>query len=117
MRVLERLRANEADMVILSCDGLPPDFHSLRIYRSKKGILVRDGHPVIEAYEKAGVMTWELLNRWPAVCVTAGMKDGGAKSVEGRRVGVVLPYFLTVPYVVARTDLRSRGRSSPSGAS
>ena len=109
VRVLERLRANEADMAFFSATELPPDFHSLRIYRSKKGILVRDGHPVIEAYEKAGVMTWELLNRWPAVCVTAGMKDGGAKSVEGRRVGVVLPYFLTVPYVVARTDFTFEG--------
>ena len=76
VRVLERLRANEADMAFFPATELPPDFHSLRIYRSKKGILVRDGHPVIEAYEKAGVMTWELLNRWPAVCVTAGMKDG-----------------------------------------
>lgn len=109
VRVLERLRANEADMAFFPATELPPDFHSLRIYRSKKGILVRDGHPVIEAYEKAGVMTWELLNRWPAVCVTAGMKDGGAKSVEGRRVGVVLPYFLTVPYVVARTDFTFEG--------
>ncbi len=64
---------------------------------------------MIEAYEKAGVMTWELLNRWPAVWVTAGMMDGGAKSVEGRRVGVVLPYFMTVPYVVARTDFTFEG--------
>ena len=53
VRVLERLRANEADMAFFPATELPPDFHSLRIYRSKKGILVRDGHPVIEAYEKA----------------------------------------------------------------
>lgn len=79
VRVLERLRANEADMAFFPATELPPDFHSLRIYLLEKGILVRDGHPVIEAYEKAGVMTWELLNRWPAVCVTCGVKDGGAK--------------------------------------
>lgn len=106
-KVLERLRSAEADMAFYPAEEVPPDFHSLRLYRSKKGILVRDGHPIVEAFEKKGVMTWELLKRWPVVSVNVGMKDGA--NVEGRRVGVTVPYFLTVPYVVSRTNFTFEG--------
>ncbi len=109
VKVLERLRAAEADMAFYPAEELPPDFHSLRLYRSKKGILVRDDHPIVKAFEKTGVMTQELLRRWPAVCVNVGMRDGGSSGVAGRRVGVTVPYFLTVPYVVSRTDFTFEG--------
>ncbi len=109
VNVLERLRDNEADMAFFPAPELPPDFHSLKLYRSKKGILVREGHPVIEAWERDGVMTWELLNRWPAVGVNIGNRDGAAWGADGRRLGVTVPYFLTVPYVLARTDFTFEG--------
>ena len=82
---------------------------AVRLISADNGIATLLSAAVERFFEKTGAMTQELLRRRPAVCVNVGMRDGGSSGVAGRRVGVTVPYFLTVPYVVSRTDFTFEG--------
>lgn len=104
-RVFERLRQGEADMAFYPIAEVPADFHELVLYRSRFGILVREGHPLIAEYEKKGEMTTEMLAPWRAVANAWGMNvDETERTRWQQQVGFGMPYFLVAPYIVSQTD-------------
>ena len=64
---LEQLRAGRADIAVYPLDTVPKDFHRLELYQSRRGILVRQGHPLIKKYEKAGKIELDDLRAFKHV--------------------------------------------------
>lgn len=104
---LEQLRAGRADIAVYPLDTVPKDFHRLELYQSRRGILVRQGHPLIKKYEKAGRIELDDLRAFKHVMMNLpGTPELSPAAYQqyAFEVGISLPYFLGVPYVLADTD-------------
>ena len=104
---LEQLRAGRADIAVYPLDTVPKDFHRLELYQSRRGILVRQGHPLIKKYEKAGRIELDDLRAFKHVMMNLpGTPELSPTAYQqyAFEVGISLPYFLGVPYVLADTD-------------
>ena len=104
---LEQLRAGRADIAVYPLDTVPKDFHRLELYQSRRGILVRQGHPLIKKYEKAGRIELDDLRAFKHVMMNLpGTPELSPAAYQqySFEVGISLPYFLGVPYVLADTD-------------
>jgi len=104
---LEQLRAGRADIAVYPLDTVPKDFHRLELYQSRRGILVRQGHPLIKKYEKAGRIELDDLRAFKHVMMNLpGTPELSPVAYQqyAFEVGISLPYFLGVPYVLADTD-------------
>lgn len=104
---LEQLRAGRADIAVYPLDTVPKDFHWLELYQSRRGILVRQGHPLIKKYEKAGRIELDDLRAFKHVMMNLpGTPELSPAAYQqyAFEVGISLPYFLGVPYVLADTD-------------
>lgn len=101
--LFERLRSADVDMALYPAQTVPADFHSLEIYRSRLGILVREGHPLCSEYDAKGEMTADMLSRWRSVGISL---PGVSQPPEafGQTAGFTVPYSLAVPDVISRTD-------------
>ncbi len=107
-RLLDRLRSGEADMALYPIRDLPKDFHGIELYRTRRGILVRENHPLIELYNTRGRITLEDLNRYRKIAINFSgaplAKTALDTDATEQRAGCVMPYFLAVPLVLQQTD-------------
>ena len=102
----DRMCDGEADMAFFPLSGIPADFHELILYRTRRGIMVRNGHPLAAVYDKNGRITAEDLKPWRAVKLEFGgqlANPVGSTGLE-QPTGMTVPYILSVPYVVSQTD-------------
>ena len=104
-QMLELLRTGRADIAIYPLKAVPKDFHVVELYHSRRGILVRKGHPLIELYNKKGRLEAEDLLPYRKVEMNnAGAPDFGPAVDPPQEVGISMPYFLAVPYALMETD-------------
>ena len=110
-RLFDDLRAGEADMALFPAKAVPKDIHKLELYRSRRGILVKSGHPLIELYEKKGKLDLEDLAGYRRIETNApggqswsGIAKDSAMLSEVQETGFSMPYFLAVPYVLTQTN-------------
>ena len=108
-QLFERLRNGSADMALFPIKDVPKDFHVLELYRTRRGVLVREGHPLIERFNKKGAITLEDMSAYKRVNITfSGAPDwnrNAAAAIESaQQAAVSMPYFLAVPTVLAQTD-------------
>ena len=101
--LFDRLRSADVDLALYPSLTVPADFHLLELYRSRLGILVREGHPLAAEYEASGKVTHEMLAAWRCVGISF---PGAPQTPEhfGQMPGFTVPYFLAVPYVISQTD-------------
>lgn len=103
--MLETLRAGRADLAVYPLKSVPKDFHILELYHSRRGILVREGHPLIEVYSQKGRITLDDLRRFRKIEMNfSGAPEYAAASDDEQETGISMPYFLAVPWVLAQTD-------------
>lgn len=105
--LLETLRTGDADMAIYPLKMVPKDFHILELYRSRRGVLVREGHPLIDVYSKKGLITLDDMRAYRSIEMNfsgAPGYMGAISSEEGQEVGISMPYFLAVPFALTNTD-------------
>lgn len=108
-RLFDAMREGEADMALYPLESVPADFHLLPLYRTRRGILVREGHPLIERYAKKGAVSLEDLHEFRRLRITF---DGApewhrrfeSSAAASQEIGFEMPYFLAVPFVLAQTD-------------
>lgn len=106
-RLLERLRTDEADLAIAPLDSVPKDFHRLELYRSRRGVLVREGHPLIDVYAEKGGITLQDMSAFRQIRMNfPGVTDqpGLLPPAADQSIGLSLPYFLAVPGILSGTD-------------
>lgn len=104
-RFFDRLREGEADFAFMTAESVPADFHDLVIYRSRRGVLVREDHPLVKAFDERGEMTAEMLAPWRAVRTQQGtLPYSGGSAQFPQDTGCTVPYYLAVPYIVSQTD-------------
>lgn len=103
---LERMRTGEADLALFPMKEVPPDFHTLELYKTRLGVLVREGHPLISVYEDNGRLTTEDLSHYRKIEVApvpaAHFLDVDPSPCQ--ETAISLPYFLPVPNLIQRTD-------------
>ncbi|WP_443743424.1 LysR family transcriptional regulator [Sutterella sp.] len=105
--MLELLRSGRADLAIYPLKNVPKDFHMLELYRSRCGILVREGHPLIALYTEKGRLAMEDLRAYRQVSMDfsgAPEFSTAASGATGQETAVSMPYFLAVPYALMDTD-------------
>lgn len=107
--IFERLREGRADLALYPIAEVPKDFHSIELYKSRRGILVREGHPLIEIYERRGRITVADLAPFRRVKTSfTGAPEWADTTVRTatavQQVGLEMPFFLSVPHVLAKTD-------------
>ncbi|MDO5533003.1 LysR family transcriptional regulator [Sutterella sp.] len=106
--MLEHLRSGRADLAIYPLRNVPKDFHSLELYRSRRGVLVRDRHPLIDLYTEKGRLTLEDLQAYRSVTINfSGAPEHITQAASGQQnfeTAVSMPYFLGVPYALMQTD-------------
>ncbi len=108
-RLFDAMREGEADMALFPMESVPADFHRLPLYRTRRGILVREGHPLIERYASRGAVTLDDLKAYRRIRSTF---DGApewhrryeAEAAAAQETAFEMPYFLAVPFVLAQTD-------------
>lgn len=107
----DRLRAGSADIAIYPMREAPKDFHLLELYRTRRGILVRDNHPLVEIVERNGALTLADLAEFRKVqnafqgspdWVEPSSEEAALEAVQA--IGFSVPFFMAVPYVVHQTD-------------
>ena len=104
-RLFERLREGEADMALFPIQNVPKDFHVLELYKTRRGLLVREGHPLIERYNKKGCITLEDLSEFRKIDITFSgappwHQTSAAVAEEAcQEAAFSMPFFLAVPYV------------------
>ena len=109
-QLFERLREGAADMALYPIQNVPKDFHVLELYKTRRGLLVREGHPLIERYNKKGIVTVEDLAEFRKVDITFSgapmwSQSGNAAAVAScQECAFTMPFFLAVPYVLAQTN-------------
>ncbi|KAB7649975.1 LysR family transcriptional regulator [Sutterella seckii] len=104
-QMFELLRTGRADIAIYPLKTVPKDFHVVELYHSRRGILVRKGHPLIDLYNKKGFISAEDLHPYRKVEMNhAGAPDFGPAVDPPQEVGISMPYFLAVPYALMETD-------------
>ena len=104
-QMLELLRTGRADIAIYPLKTVPKDFHVVELYHSRRGILVRKGHPLIDLYNKKGHLNPEDLRPYRKVEMNnAGAPDFGPSLDAQQEVGIAMPYYLAVPYALMETD-------------
>lgn len=107
--IFDRLRAGSADMALYPLSTVPKDFHSTQLYKTRRGILVREGHPLIALYEKRGRITMQDLCAYRQIRTTfPGAPEWASTpsrtAMVQQDVGLEMPFFLAVPSVLAKTD-------------
>ena len=110
--LFSKLREGDADMALFPVNDVPKDMRVLELYRTRRGILVRDGHPLLEIYAERGHLTLEDLAQFRKIDISfsGAPRWGTAPRIEAeltagvQRTGFSMPYFLAVPYVVGQTD-------------
>lgn len=107
--IFDRLRDNSADLALYPISNVPKDFHVTELYKTRRGILVREGHPLIDRYEKRGRITMQDLTAYRQIRTTfpgapewAGPLSRNATTMQ--EVALEMPFFLAVPMVLAKTD-------------
>lgn len=107
--IFDRLRDNSADLALYPISNVPKDFHVTELYKTRRGILVREGHPLIDRYEKRGRITMQDLSAYRQIRTTfpgapewAGPLSRNATTMQ--EVALEMPFFLAVPMVLAKTD-------------
>lgn len=107
--IFDRLRDNSADLALYPISNVPKDFHVTELYKTRRGILVREGHPLIDRYEKRGRITMQDLSAYRQIRTTfpgapewAGPQSRTATTMQ--EVALEMPFFLAVPMVLAKTD-------------
>lgn len=107
--LFNRLRSGSADMALFPIKSVPKDFHVLELYRTRRGVLVREGHPLIERFNKKGSITLEDMSEFRRINITfSGAPEwnpNAAASIESaQQTAFSMPYFPAVPTVLAQTD-------------
>lgn len=110
-QLFERLRDGSADMALYPIRNVPKDFHVLELYKTRRGLLVREGHPLIERYNKQGRITTADLAEFRKVDITFSgaplwqQPSAAATAFDDcQEAAFSMPFFLAVPYVLAQTD-------------
>lgn len=110
-QLFERLRDGSADMALYPIRNVPKDFHVLELYKTRRGLLVREGHPLIERYNKQGRITTADLAEFRKVDITFSgaplwQQPSAAATAfnDCQEAAFSMPFFLAVPYVLAQTD-------------
>lgn len=106
-RLFERLREGEADMALFPIQNVPKDFHVLELYKTRRGLLVREGHPLIERYNKKGCITLEDLSEFRKIDITFSGAPPLAPDERSRRSGRV-PGSRLFDAVLPRRAIRAR---------
>ncbi len=97
--IFDRLRDNSADLALYPISNVPKDFHVTELYKTRRGILVREGHPLIDRYEKRGRITMQDLTAYRQIRTTfpgapewAGPQSRTATTMQ--EVALEMPFFL-----------------------
>jgi len=104
-RTVEALRQGDADLALAVVDDPDPDIVRMELFREHYRAILRRDHPA------AGRLTLENWLEWPHVMVSgrserrSHLDDRLAERGLKRRVGIVVPSFLAVPEIVARSDM------------
>lgn len=105
--LFEQLRSGSADIALYPLPAVPKDFHVLELYRSRRGVLVREGHPLLARYEETGRITLEDLRPYRHITMNfEGASDFSPALYRqyGFETVVTLPYFTGAPAVIRDTD-------------
>jgi DNA-binding transcriptional LysR family regulator len=107
----EKLRDGLLDMALYA----PPDMPSGRGFRhedlfsTEHVLVVRRGHPLVELAEAQGGIAPGDLASWRSIDLpyrgSAAQEGAASARVPGSETGLEMPYFMTVPPVLAATDL------------
>lgn len=105
--VAKRLRDGQLDLAVLGPREMPTDIITEIVLEESMVSIVREGHPLLERRRP----TRRDVLRWPHVVVS--IADEGPTAVDHalatrgdvRRVGVRVPFFQSMPAIVAATDL------------
>lgn len=102
------LRESDLDAIIAPAPRAPrPGLRVQTLYKDRFVCLVREGHPRVRSK-----LTLDMFTQLPhAFVAPGGTRSGGIvdevlkRHRRERRVAVVVPNFLVVPNIIARTDL------------
>ena len=108
-QIFEKLREGRADLALYPIAEVPKDFHSIELYKTRRGILVREGHPLIARYKERGRLTIEDLSEFRQVRTSfpgapEWASNAARAAVSAQDVGLAMPFFMAVPHVLAKTD-------------
>jgi DNA-binding transcriptional LysR family regulator len=112
---LERLETGDCDIALYADSELPPDFHYRELYKESYALVLRQSHPAINSLPKRPLGFKAVLSRLTAVPRAVIMFPDGRQLVPddvlGRlnatkpEVALRTPYFMSVPWIIAQTDL------------
>ncbi len=106
------MEQGELDLALYTNSNIPGDFHYRKLFDDNYSLLLRNDHPLVESYEREGLLEEAQLAQWPR----AEMQYPGASFMQNdavmrvdstdatNEVKIRSPYFLAIVSVIEDSD-------------